>query len=125
MVSNSVSPRVGYGPTIQSGNAYNADVTSNGLEGLAWQGLRSMSPVHAQSLSPPLRPRFKPIGQEGAMILAITYRAVADLKPYPRNPRTHSRKKLKQIAAAIKEFGFTNPILIDETDQIIARKGRV
>src|SRR5258705_11155209 len=59
------------------------------------------------------------------MILAITYRAVADLKPYPRNARTHSRKQLKQIAAAIKEFGFTNPVLIDESDQIIAGHGRV
>ena len=59
------------------------------------------------------------------MLLAITYRAVADLKPYPRNARTHSRKQVKQIAAAIKEFGFTNPVLIDENDQIIAGHGRV
>jgi DNA modification methylase len=59
------------------------------------------------------------------MILAMTYRAVSDLKPYPRNARTHSRKQVKQIAAAIKEFGFTNPVLIDESDQIIAGHGRV
>ena len=59
------------------------------------------------------------------MILAITYRAVTELKPYPRNARTHSRKQVKQIAAAIKEFGFTNPVLIDEHDQIIAGHGRV
>ena len=59
------------------------------------------------------------------MLLAISYRAVADLKPYPRNARTHSRKQVKQIAAAIKEFGFTNPVLIDESDQIIAGHGRV
>src|SRR5882724_2933151 len=59
------------------------------------------------------------------MQLAITYRAVTDLKPYSRNARTHSRKQLKQIAAAIKEFGFTNPVLIDESDQIIAGHGRV
>src|ERR1700716_1650340 len=59
------------------------------------------------------------------MLLAITYRAVADLKPYARNARTHSRKQVKQIAAAIKEFGFTNPVLIDESDQIIAGHGRV
>src|SRR6266404_5972230 len=68
---------------------------------------------------------FNPLEEEGAMILAITYRAVADLKPYPRNARTHSRKQVKQIAAAIKEFGFTNPVLIDESDQIIAGHGRV
>src|SRR5882724_8535940 len=59
------------------------------------------------------------------MQLAITYRAVTDLKPYPRNARTHSRNQVKQIAAAIKEFGFTNPVLIDESDQIIAGHGRV
>jgi DNA modification methylase len=59
------------------------------------------------------------------MLLAITYRAVADLKPYARNARTHSRKQVRQIAAAIKEFGFTNPVLIDESDQIIAGHGRV
>jgi DNA modification methylase len=63
--------------------------------------------------------------EEDAIMLAITYRAVTDLKPYPRNARTHSRKQIKQIAAAIKEFGFTNPILIDESDQIIAGHGRV
>jgi hypothetical protein len=59
------------------------------------------------------------------MILAIAYRDVTELKPYPRNARTHSRKQIKQIAAAIKEFGFTNPVLIDEHDQIIAGHGRV
>src|SRR6202158_291731 len=68
---------------------------------------------------------FQTHWKESAMLLAITYRAVADLKPYPRNARTHSRKQVKQIAAAIQEFGFTNPVLIDENDQIIAGHGRV
>jgi hypothetical protein len=63
--------------------------------------------------------------EEDAVQLAISYRAATDLKPYPRNARTHSRKQVKQIAAAIKEFGFTNPVLIDERDQIIAGHGRV
>src|SRR3979490_1895238 len=57
--------------------------------------------------------------------LSIIYRKISDLKPYPRNARTHSRKQVKQIAAAIGEFGFTNPVLIDESDQIIAGHGRV
>ena len=57
--------------------------------------------------------------------MAITYRAVTELKPYPRNARTDSRKQVKQIAAAIREFGFMNPVLIDEHDQIIAGHGRV
>src|SRR5258707_8668957 len=58
-------------------------------------------------------------------ILSITYRTISQLKPYPRNARTHSRKQVKLIGAAINEFGFTNPILIDENDQIIAGHGRV
>jgi hypothetical protein len=57
--------------------------------------------------------------------LSIIYRKTFDLKPYPRNARTHSRKQVKQIAAAIGEFGFTNPVLTDESDQIIAGHGRV
>jgi len=57
--------------------------------------------------------------------LSIVYRKISDLKPYPRNARTHSRRQVKQIAAAITEFGFTNPVLIDENDQIIAGHGRV
>ena len=57
--------------------------------------------------------------------LSIIYRKISELKPYPRNARTHSRKQIKQIAAAIGEFGFTNPVLIDENDQIIAGHGRV
>jgi hypothetical protein len=57
--------------------------------------------------------------------LSIIYRKISELKPYPRNARTHSRKQLKQIAAAITEFGFTNAVLVDENDQIIAGHGRV
>lgn len=50
---------------------------------------------------------------------------VADLIPYARNPRTHSPEQVNKIAASIKEFGFTNPVLIDETGMIIAGHGRV
>lgn len=57
--------------------------------------------------------------------LSVTYRNISELKPYPRNARTHSRKQIKQIAASIREFGFTNPALIDDHDQIIAGHGRV
>ena len=57
--------------------------------------------------------------------LSIIYRKVSELKSYPRNARTHSRKQVKQIGTAITEFGFTNPVLIDENDQIIAGHGRV
>jgi len=39
--------------------------------------------------------------------LSIIYRKISELKPYPRNARTHTRKQAKQIAAPIQEFGFT------------------
>ena len=51
--------------------------------------------------------------------------AVSALKPYARNARTHSRRQIKKIAASIERFGFVNPILIDENNQIIAGHGRV
>jgi len=47
------------------------------------------------------------------------------LIPYARNSRTHSDAQVQQIADSIKEFGFTNPILIDETNGIIAGHGRL
>ena len=57
--------------------------------------------------------------------LEVRYRNITDLKPYERNPRTHSKKQLRQIADSIEEFGFTNPVLIDGEDRIIAGHGRV
>lgn len=50
---------------------------------------------------------------------------IADLKPYPKNARTHSPKQIRQIAKSIKEFGFTNPVLIDKDNCILAGHGRV
>ena len=47
------------------------------------------------------------------------------LKPYERNARTHSAEQVAQIAASIVEFGFTNPILVDSSDGIIAGHGRL
>lgn len=58
-------------------------------------------------------------------ILQVEYRPIADLLPYARNSRTHSDEQVAQIAASIREFGFTNPILIDEQNGIIAGHGRV
>lgn len=57
--------------------------------------------------------------------LAITYLPVADLIPYARNARTHSDVQVAQIAASIKEFGWTNPVLVDGERGIIAGHGRV
>ncbi len=57
--------------------------------------------------------------------LQIEYISIAELKPYPRNARTHSRKQIRQIAGSMKEFGFTNPLLIDGDNMILAGHGRL
>ena len=59
------------------------------------------------------------------MTLSIEYRATEELLPYAMNSRTHDENQVAQIAQSIDEFGFTNPILIDETDCIIAGHGRL
>ena len=50
---------------------------------------------------------------------------VEDLIPYAMNSRTHSEEQVAQLAASIREFGFTNPVLIDEENNLIAGHGRV
>jgi DNA modification methylase len=55
----------------------------------------------------------------------IQRRNVSDLVPYARNARTHSDAQVAQIAASMKEWGWTNPVLIDEHGGIIAGHGRV
>ena len=57
--------------------------------------------------------------------LAVTYLPVTTLKPAKTNPRTHSKKQIQQVANSIQEFGFTNPILIDEAENVIAGHGRL
>jgi ParB-like chromosome segregation protein Spo0J len=57
--------------------------------------------------------------------LSIVYRPVNDLIPYARNARTHSEAQVAQIAASMREFGWTNPVLIDENGGIVAGHGRV
>ena len=48
--------------------------------------------------------------------LAVTYRALTDLIPDPRNARTHPKRQIDQLRASIEAFGFTNPILADIKD---------
>ena len=62
---------------------------------------------------------------ETEMIPKIETRLVADLIPYISNSRTHSDAQVAQIAASIREFGWTNPILIDGDNTIIAGHGRL
>ena len=55
----------------------------------------------------------------------IVTRRVDDLIPYARNSRTHSDAQVAQIAASVREFGWTNPVLVDGENGIIAGHGRV
>lgn len=51
--------------------------------------------------------------------------AVAQLKPYENNARTHSKEQVQQLVASMQEFGFTNPVLVDEEGRVIAGHGRL
>lgn len=57
--------------------------------------------------------------------LNIVYRSVNTLRLYADNAKTHSPEQVEAIARSITEFGFTNPVLIDEVGEIIAGHGRV
>ena len=57
--------------------------------------------------------------------LSVTYRPLGSLVPSPHNARTHSPRQVEQIVASIREFGFTNPILIDPDGSVIAGHGRL
>jgi ParB-like chromosome segregation protein Spo0J len=57
--------------------------------------------------------------------LEVKYLSVDELLPYDKNSRTHSDSQILQIEKSIKEFGFTNPLLITENNEIIAGHGRL
>jgi DNA modification methylase len=57
--------------------------------------------------------------------LQIDYLATTKLAENPRNARTHSKKQIRQIADSIREFGFSNPILIDSDNTVLAGHGRL
>jgi DNA modification methylase len=59
------------------------------------------------------------------MKLKIEYKKIDELIPYINNSRTHSTEQVQQIAASIKEFGWTNPLLLDGENGIIAGHGRM
>ena len=66
-----------------------------------------------------------PGAQPTSRQLAVVYRPTGSLKPDPRNARTHPKRQVQQLVASIREFGFTNPVLIDETAVLIAGHGRL
>jgi DNA modification methylase len=57
--------------------------------------------------------------------LSVSYRSLSSLSPYARNARTHSDQQVAEIAASIRAFGWTNPILVDGDNGIIAGHGRL
>jgi DNA modification methylase len=57
--------------------------------------------------------------------MAVAPMPVAGLRPYSQNARIHSKKQIRQIADSIQKFGFTNPVLISDEEEIIAGHGRV
>ncbi len=57
--------------------------------------------------------------------LTVTYRPRTEIKPHPQNPNTHSPKQIELIARSIRDFGWTNPIIIDEEDNALAGHGRL
>jgi ParB-like chromosome segregation protein Spo0J len=57
--------------------------------------------------------------------LHVVEQAPAALKPAKRNARTHSEKQIEQLKSSIAQFGFTNPVLVDARNRIVAGHGRV
>jgi len=57
--------------------------------------------------------------------LAVVYRPIDQLKLNPRNPRTHGRKQIRQIAESMRTFGFIVPVVVDSELNVIAGHGRV
>jgi hypothetical protein len=72
-----------------------------------------------------MRQQSTGVDSSPARPLSVTYRATASLKPDPRNARTHSKRQVEHIIASIREFGFTNPILLDPEGVLIAGHGRL
>lgn len=57
--------------------------------------------------------------------LSVVYRPPAALKPHPRNARKHSADQIERLAYSIERFGWTNPVLCDDRERIVAGHGRV
>ncbi len=76
-----------------------------------------------------VKARIATTSDKGAAVqdrtLQVEYRPIDQLVPYARNARTHSDAHIAQIAASIHEFGWTNPVLVDGANGIIAGHGRV
>jgi DNA modification methylase len=65
------------------------------------------------------------LASETRNTLSVEYKSLTALKPYSQNARTHTKHQIRQIAESIRIFGYTNPVLVDLSDRIIAGHGRV
>ena len=79
-------------------------------------------PIRQRSLSGGLRRKRLP---SPAQIRPVSAVPLDQIKPHPRNPRTHSKRQIRQIADSIHAVGFTAPLLIDETGTLLAGHGRL
>jgi hypothetical protein len=66
-----------------------------------------------------------PGGRAEADSPLMEWAPIAHVRPNPKNPRTHSKKQIKQIAASIRKFGFLNPLIVDDENTILAGHGRL
>ena len=55
----------------------------------------------------------------------VIYKNIKELKPYKKNAKKHDKKQVEQIANSIKEFGFTQPVIIDKNNCVVAGHGRI
>lgn len=84
-------------------------------------------PIQHTSRTRPRLPRRRVFFFEEPILntLNVEYRKVEALIPYARNPRTHTDEQVAKIAASIVEYGWTNPVLVDGDNGIIAGHGRM
>lgn len=57
--------------------------------------------------------------------MEIEYKSIKELKPYKNNAKKHPKEQIRQIAESIKQFGFTQPVLIDKNNCVVAGHGRI
>lgn len=57
--------------------------------------------------------------------LNIKYKQINELKPYKKNAKKHTKEQVEKIANSIKEFGFTQPVIIDKNNSVVAGHGRI
>lgn len=62
---------------------------------------------------------------KGTENIRVTYRKIRELKPYKKNAKKHPKEQVERIANSIKEFGFTQPVLIDKHNCVVAGHGRI